>query len=267
MSEAPSPAAVPACLNCGTPLAGAYCHVCGQRADTERITTKRLWGQIFEAFTDLDRGFLYTLKVLTVAPGRAIKDYLAGHRAPMYNPFRFYILVAAINLIALGFLDVDFVEAGRELNQSMGGPNQRTEAIELQEKVNRWTQDNLQTIQLLALPLIAFGTWFAFRKRLGYNYAEALVLQCYTSGYSSFVMAIVIPLFGLAANPMVAYSLTGLLVSLLLSMRFMAQLEGQWSVGVVWRTVLAMIAYMLLYLVIIFVTSAVVVIVLLASRG
>ncbi len=267
MSEALSPAADSSCLNCGTPLAGAYCHVCGQRADTERITNRRLWGQVFEAFTDLDRGFLYTLKVLTVAPGRAIKDYLAGHRAPMYNPFRFYILVAAVTLIALSLLDVDFVKAGRELNQSLAGPDQRPEAIQLQEKVNRWTQENLQTLQLLALPLIAFGTWFAFRKRLGYNYAEMLVLQCYTSGYSSLAMAVLVPFLGLTSNPMLAYSAVGLIVSLLLSLRFMVQLEGGWSLGVVWRTALALLAYILLYLVLIFVASTVAVIVALSTRG
>ncbi len=105
----PSPVTSLPCLNCATPLTAAYCPECGQRADTERITSKRLWQQIFEAFTDLDRGFLYTLKVLTIAPGRAIKDYLAGHRAPMYNPFRFYILTAAALIIVTQLTGFDII--------------------------------------------------------------------------------------------------------------------------------------------------------------
>jgi hypothetical protein len=261
------PAASPHCLNCTTELDGAYCHVCGQRADTERLTTKRLWGQVFEAFTDLDRGFLHTLKVLTVAPGLAIKDYLAGQRAPMYNPFRFYVLIAALTLIVLSTLNVDFADVSKDLNKSLGNADASAEALQFQEKINRWTQENMQTLQLILLPLFAFGTWFAFRKRLGYNYAEVLVLQCYISGYSSLVMSLGVPLIGLTPNPLVYYSVIGLCISLLVSIRFMAQIEGRLSLGVIWRSILGFLVYVILYLLfIVVVTSLIVAVVLMSKR-
>jgi len=244
MSEAPSPAAVPACLNCGTPLAGAYCHVCGQRADTERITTKRLWGQIFEAFTDLDRGFLHTLKVLTVAPGRAIKDYLAGQRAPMYNPFRFYILTAASLIIVTQLTGFDLIAQSAAANNEAMGVEPSASQQQFQKDFGRLMSENMQSIQLVFLPFIAFGSWIAFGRRAKKNYAELLVYQCYASGYSSLLTALLIPVFHYVPGAKSLYFPISMVLYVLLNVFFAYGLFGRNWFGLAVRSVLAFVIYM-----------------------
>lgn len=262
----------PTCLNCGTSLAGAYCHVCGQRADTERITNRRLWGQVFQALVDVDRGFLYTLKVMTVAPGRAIKDYLAGKRAPMYNPFRFYILVAAVSLLTIELSGLKMAETNAAIREAFEAPaagqppavdapasptaptaeakklEQEAEKVEREVKqlnndTMNWIQQNMQAIQLIGLPLIAFCTWWPFRRFLNVNYAEVVVLQCFLSGYSSLVMVPLVPLVLLLPNSMGYYALLGFFAWFVLTMRVAADYRGRWSAGVVLRTIAVLLVY------------------------
>ena len=256
----------PTCLNCGTPLAGAYCHVCGQRADTERITNRRLWGQVFQALVDVDRGFLYTLKVMTVAPGRAIKDYLAGKRAPMYNPFRFYILAAAVSLLTIELSGLKMADTNAAIQEAFEAPADTlapdtappaAEAQKLEQEAKKvekevkqlntstmnWIQQNMQAIQLIGLPLIAFCTWWPFRRFLNVNYAEVVVLQCYLSGYSSLVMVPLVPLVLLLPNSMGYYALLGFFAWFVLTMRVAADYRGRWSAGVVLRTIAVLLVY------------------------
>lgn len=90
------------CLNCGTPLAGNYCHACGQQAHVHR--TLRAFGH------DLLHGLLHfegkiwnTLPLLLWKPGELTRRYIEGERAKFVSPialflFSVFLMFAAVSL-------------------------------------------------------------------------------------------------------------------------------------------------------------------------
>ncbi|WP_165362166.1 DUF3667 domain-containing protein [Qipengyuania thermophila] len=92
-----------ACLNCGTTLAGAYCHACGQNAHLHR--TLGAFGH------DLLHGVLHfegkawrTLPLLLAKPGALTRRYIEGERARFMSPLALFLcsvflMFATISLI------------------------------------------------------------------------------------------------------------------------------------------------------------------------
>ena len=79
-----------ACLNCETPLAGPYCHQCGQQAHLHRT--------IGAFLHDLLHGVLHfegktwrTLPLLAWKPGQLTRDYIDGHRARYVGPMALFL--------------------------------------------------------------------------------------------------------------------------------------------------------------------------------
>ena len=81
------------CPNCRTPLAGAWCHACGQRAEKYDRSILHLVVEALEGLTHADGRIWRTLGRLIVRPGQLTRDYLDGHRAPQIPPFRMFLVV------------------------------------------------------------------------------------------------------------------------------------------------------------------------------
>ena len=85
-----------ACLNCGTALAGAHCHACGQRAHVHRA---------IRAFAhDLLHGVLHfegktwrTLPLLVWKPGKLTREYIDGKRARYVSPIALFLFVVFLS--------------------------------------------------------------------------------------------------------------------------------------------------------------------------
>lgn len=91
------------CLNCGTPLAGEYCHVCGQHAHVHRTLTA--------FFHDFLHGFLHfegkiwrTLPLLVWKPGELTRRYINGERARFVSPVALFLFSAFLMFAAVSFL-------------------------------------------------------------------------------------------------------------------------------------------------------------------
>jgi hypothetical protein len=82
-----------ACPNCGTALAGPWCHACGQKGEDYHRSIWRLTAEAFESFTELDGRLWKTLPRLLLRPGQLTRDYLDGHRAAQIPPFRLFLIV------------------------------------------------------------------------------------------------------------------------------------------------------------------------------
>lgn len=79
-----------ACLNCQAPLAGPYCHQCGQQAHLHKT--------IGAFLHDLLHGVLHfegktwrTLPLLAWKPGQLTRDYIDGHRARYVSPMALFL--------------------------------------------------------------------------------------------------------------------------------------------------------------------------------
>lgn len=81
----------PACLNCGTPLAGPFCHYCGQPDKNLLRFFPVLLRELLADFLDFDSRFARTMKPLLFHPGKLTRDYLDGRRFRYTPPLRLYI--------------------------------------------------------------------------------------------------------------------------------------------------------------------------------
>jgi hypothetical protein len=118
-----------ACRNCGTPLMGRYCHLCGQRRRTEEPSIRLLVERFFDNVLEVDSRIVRTLRLLFFAPGALSAHYFAGRRADFIPPIRlylvssfaFFLLFAAFvpNLTRLGSTDDVDVQVHRSTVDSL----------------------------------------------------------------------------------------------------------------------------------------------------
>jgi hypothetical protein len=96
------------CRQCGTILAGAHCHACGQKrfVDADR-RLGHLLGQFLEAFTSLDSRFWRSMRALVLQPGRLSAEYLAGRRQTYMPPITVFLLVNLLFFLAPPMTDFD----------------------------------------------------------------------------------------------------------------------------------------------------------------
>jgi len=90
------------CPNCATPLAGPWCHACGQKGEEYHRSIWRLFAEAFEGLTHFDSRIWNTLPKLAFRPGKLTHEYLEGHRASQIPPFRMFLIVLLLVFFAGG---------------------------------------------------------------------------------------------------------------------------------------------------------------------
>ena len=78
------------CLNCGTPLQGAFCHACGQKAHIHR-TISGIMHDLVHGVLHLDGKLWNTLPLLVFKPGRLTREYIEGKRARHVSPMAMFL--------------------------------------------------------------------------------------------------------------------------------------------------------------------------------
>jgi hypothetical protein len=92
------------CLNCGTPLAGRFCHACGQKAHLHR-SVGHILEELVHGVLHWDSKLWRTLPLLVVNPGRLTRDYVRGRRARYIAPLSLFLglfLVMFLGFSVLG---------------------------------------------------------------------------------------------------------------------------------------------------------------------
>ena len=90
------------CPNCGAPLTGRFCNVCGQLNTSFHRPVVFLIGDIIADTFDLDGRLFRTIPTLMLTPGRLTRSYLDGQRARYMPPFRLF-LVSSLIFFLLSF--------------------------------------------------------------------------------------------------------------------------------------------------------------------
>lgn len=83
------------CENCGTPLQGHYCYVCGQSVHNPTRHFGHAVEEVLESFWHLDGRVFRTLRDLMV-PGRVALNYLAGQRVRYIAPTRLFVILSLL---------------------------------------------------------------------------------------------------------------------------------------------------------------------------
>lgn len=79
-----------ACLNCGTPLAGHFCHACGQAAHVHR-SLMAFVHDIAHGVFHFEGKIWRTIPALMLRPGQLTRDYIEGRRVRYVSPIALFL--------------------------------------------------------------------------------------------------------------------------------------------------------------------------------
>ena len=94
----------PPCANCETPLAGAFCHACGQKAHLHD-KLKHLVEEFAEGIAHFDGRLWRTLPLLTLNPGRLSREWMAGKRVRYVAPLHLFLFAVFLLFLIPNFTD------------------------------------------------------------------------------------------------------------------------------------------------------------------
>lgn len=186
------------CKNCSELLQGRFCHNCGQKAKTERITIGLLWHDLFHFFTHIESGFLFTTLRMFTTPGTVIKEYVEGKRIRYQRPVSYFLIwVATWALLLFAF-------------EKIFGNNTVIYRTNYFSNATDYAFRHINIITAIMLPINTFYL-FAIAMHRYYNYFECFVATLYIQG-TIFTMQV---FFGIAC--LVYYLVTGNSVNLAIS--------------------------------------------------
>lgn len=179
------------CRNCGTQLAGEYCHVCGQKHVEGRLDTAAMFSQLFEALTESNSTIWQTLRKLTRNPGKVALQYINGGRAQYLNPIRFLLVTFTIYFSLMLITGAQADIAGRMfLSASSDQASDFTQMMATY--VTQVIATQMDIVVFFAIPLLALLVrWQYFRS--GRNYAETFTFVCFVFGLGYLYASIVVP--------------------------------------------------------------------------
>lgn len=112
------------CLNCAAPLAGEYCHRCGQQAHVHR-SVSAFWHDIAHSVLHFEGKIWRTLPLLAWQPGELTRRYVEGERARFVSPmalflftvFLMFAVFSALGPTSIGIDDKDTKPTPAELTK------------------------------------------------------------------------------------------------------------------------------------------------------
>jgi Protein of unknown function (DUF3667) len=120
------------CLNCGTPLAGDYCHVCGQRAHVHR-SLRGFFQDLVQGLFNFEGKIWQTLPMLAWRPGELTRRYIAGERARFVSPVALYLFSVFLMFAVINFNDdIDSKSASVRSGIETALREQRGEIVKLE---------------------------------------------------------------------------------------------------------------------------------------
>ena len=124
------------CLNCGTPLTGPYCSVCGQKAHVHR-SVRAFFQDFLQGLFNFEGKIWRTLPMLAWRPGEMTRRYIAGERARFVSPVALYLFTVFLMFAALNLTgELNPTSSGKHLKSSLQTSIKEDEAalIKLQAK-------------------------------------------------------------------------------------------------------------------------------------
>lgn len=91
------------CANCGSPLQGKYCHVCGQPIKGMIRPLSGLTADVIDSVFNLDSRILRTIGPLFLKPGFLTTEYFIGRRTRYVTPFRLVFFLTIVAFLATQF--------------------------------------------------------------------------------------------------------------------------------------------------------------------
>jgi hypothetical protein len=115
------------CLNCGAPLAGAFCHACGQPAHIHR-TVAAWWHDLAHGVLHFEGKIWRTLPMLAWHPGRLTRRYVDGERARFVSPIALFLFTVFLMFAIFGMVGASLVGLDEAPARQLAAEARRSEA-------------------------------------------------------------------------------------------------------------------------------------------
>jgi hypothetical protein len=129
VAEAPPAPAPSNCQNCGTPMLGEYCSMCGQPIKGMIRPLSSMLHDVADTIFNIDSRIFRTLGPLYVRPGYLTNEYFAGRRVRYVTPFRLYFFLSVIAFFAAQFALSDVTMNNVIVNDDDIGSAQTAEEV------------------------------------------------------------------------------------------------------------------------------------------
>ena len=98
------------CANCGHPLIGAYCAICGQPTNVHRRSVLGLMHELFVDVVNFDSRILRTIRALLFKPGELPTAFREGRTQRYVPAFRLYLFVSLIFFVLLSLTGIAIIQ-------------------------------------------------------------------------------------------------------------------------------------------------------------
>jgi hypothetical protein len=172
------------CKNCGHIVDSKFCGNCGQSSAVGRIDFANFVHEVSLSLFQVDRGFFYTLKELTIRPGDSLKEFLDGKRKSHFKPIAYLLTLSAIyffttQLTSQNTLIDDLVEGW------MRGASEQNPNVVV-PRIASWFLWNYAYTTLLLLPIFSLASYLSF-SRFHKTYLEHIVVNSYITGQQAII--------------------------------------------------------------------------------
>lgn len=166
------------CKRCDAQIDGNqnYCGYCGTSIQVKRLEWKFIFEEIQQIF-NFEKGILFTIREMTIRPGKAVREFLGGERQRLVKPIFFLFALSVVYTLIIEWFDVvvytRFEPEMQQLNEIM-----------------RLITSNFGYMNIVLCFLLSFWSKLLFRKQI-FNLVERFVFFCYTTGIVMFMLTFI----------------------------------------------------------------------------
>ncbi|MEQ9569935.1 MAG: DUF3667 domain-containing protein [Longimicrobiales bacterium] len=202
------------CAQCSAPLAGTYCHRCGQRRlGPEDRTLGHLLREALASWTNLEGRWIRSLVALVFDTGALSRAWIEGRRRSYLAPFSLFLLVNLVFFVAPPMTDFD-LHLDDHLGQPFYGERARAQvgariAAEdvaydiFAERFGEASSNVAKSLVILHVPVLALALLVAFGGRR-WTAAEHAVVALHLFAFlllaAQLVNWVVLPVVGWLAG-------------------------------------------------------------------
>ena len=235
-------AALTVCGNCGTRLAGSFCHACGQKAVSAEVRLHDLAHEAIHELAHVDGKIVQTLRLLLTKPGMLTAELLSGRRARYLSPIRLYLTCSVLFFGAVA-LAPDVSRTLIKVTYTAGAP--RDPAIRQQwedaasARAGRAVVHDFPRVMFALMPVFGLLTWGLYRKARPF-YAAHLYYSIHFHAFAFLALTLTVPLILMGARPVARLVPFAILAYHYPSLR---RVFGGSRVQTAWKGTLLCIAY------------------------
>lgn len=133
------------CLNCGTELMGAHCHVCGQKAQIHR-TLHAFGHDILHSVLHFDGKIWRTLPMLFWNPGDLTRRYVHGERAKFVSPLALFLFSVFLTFAAFNWLVPDDTQVNPAVEIETAQQQYQKDRAEILADITKLEKEKAETI-------------------------------------------------------------------------------------------------------------------------